>query len=259
MKNQFDIVIVGSGLGGLVCGALLSKAGMKVCVLEKHHQIGGNLQVFKRKDCLFSVGMHYAGCFDKGQILNKVFSYLGILDKLKISKLDSDCFDKVILGNKEFSYAMGMDNFKSNLISYFPDEKDAIERYCNKLDEIWGNSDILNLRELRFDVLPNLEEYSESAYEYIDSLTENEELKAVLAGTNGLYAGIKEKTPLVIHANINRFFIQSAWRLAEDGQNLARLLKEVIESNKGRVLVKQEVDKFEFNQSEIVSARTTKG
>jgi phytoene dehydrogenase-like protein len=48
MSEKYDIVIVGSGLGGLVCGAILAKQGRTVCVLEKHHQIGGNLQVFKR-------------------------------------------------------------------------------------------------------------------------------------------------------------------------------------------------------------------
>ncbi len=259
MDNQFDIVIVGSGLGGLVCGAFLSKAGMKVCVLEKHHQIGGNLQVFKRKGSSFSVGMHYAGSLDKGQILYKIFKYLGILDELRLVKLDSDCFDRVIIGDKEFSYAMGMDNFKARLIEYFPDEKQAIETYCNKLDTIWSSSDILNLRELDFGTMNHLEEYSESAYEFIDSLTDNIELKALLAGTNGLYAGVKEKTPLVIHANINRFFIQSAWRVAEDGQNLAKLLKEIIENVGGKVLTKQEASKLNFEESRIVSATTSSG
>ena len=38
--NRYDIVIIGSGIGGLVCGAILSKEGNRVCVLEKNKQIG---------------------------------------------------------------------------------------------------------------------------------------------------------------------------------------------------------------------------
>ena len=39
---QYDVVIIGAGLGGLLCGAILSKEGMKVCILEKNEQIGGS-------------------------------------------------------------------------------------------------------------------------------------------------------------------------------------------------------------------------
>jgi all-trans-retinol 13,14-reductase len=46
--NKYDVVIVGSGLGGLVSGYILSKNGYKVIIVEKNHQIGGCLQTFKR-------------------------------------------------------------------------------------------------------------------------------------------------------------------------------------------------------------------
>ena len=48
MTNEFDIVIIGSGMGGLVCADLLGKEGYKVCVLEKNKQIGGSLQTYVR-------------------------------------------------------------------------------------------------------------------------------------------------------------------------------------------------------------------
>ena len=41
--NNFDIVIIGSGMGGLVCGDILSKEGYTVCIIEKNKQIGGCL------------------------------------------------------------------------------------------------------------------------------------------------------------------------------------------------------------------------
>ena len=46
--QKFDVVIVGSGLGGLACGTILAKEGYKVCILEKNKQIGGMLQIFVR-------------------------------------------------------------------------------------------------------------------------------------------------------------------------------------------------------------------
>jgi phytoene dehydrogenase-like protein len=42
MEN-FDVIIIGGGPNGLICGAYLAKAGLKVLILEKRHEIGGGL------------------------------------------------------------------------------------------------------------------------------------------------------------------------------------------------------------------------
>ena len=68
-NNQYDILIIGSGLGGLVCAYILSKNGYKVAVLEKNAQIGGCLQTFKRFGLSFDTGMHYIGSMQEGEII----------------------------------------------------------------------------------------------------------------------------------------------------------------------------------------------
>ncbi len=40
-SKKYDVVILGSGMGGLSCGYILAKEGYKVCVLEKNRQLGG--------------------------------------------------------------------------------------------------------------------------------------------------------------------------------------------------------------------------
>ncbi|MBE9484157.1 MAG: NAD(P)-binding protein, partial [Bacteroidetes bacterium] len=90
---KYDIVIIGSGLGGLECGLILSKEGLNVCVLEQNSKVGGNLQSFTRDGCIFDTGMHYIGSMDEDQYLYKYFKYFGIADKLKLKQLDTDGFD----------------------------------------------------------------------------------------------------------------------------------------------------------------------
>ena len=71
--EKFDAVIIGSGLGGLESAYILAKEGLKVCVLEKNRQFGGNLQIFVRDKAIFDTGIHYIGGLDKGQNLYQYF------------------------------------------------------------------------------------------------------------------------------------------------------------------------------------------
>src|SRR5690349_5876518 len=114
---QYDIVIVGSGLGGLACGAILAREGKSVCVLEKNKQIGGALQTFVRKRVIFDSGVHYVGGLDEGQNLYQLFKFLGIIEKMKMRKLDIDCFDAILFRDdpKVYRYAQGYENFIKTL------------------------------------------------------------------------------------------------------------------------------------------------
>ena len=123
--QQYDTIIIGSGIGGLVCGNVLSLEGLKVCVLEKNKYIGGCLQTFVRDKVIFDSGVHYIGGLDKGQNLYQIFKYLGIMDKLRLEKMDDDAFDKIIIDSdsKEYPFAQGYENFINKLSDEFPDEK----------------------------------------------------------------------------------------------------------------------------------------
>lgn len=88
MKKHYDVVIIGSGLGGLVSAVILASEGYRVCVLEKNNQYGGNLQTFVRDKSIFDTGVHYIGGLDKGENLYQYFNYLGIMQNLKLKKFE---------------------------------------------------------------------------------------------------------------------------------------------------------------------------
>lgn len=67
---KYDAVIIGSGLGGLECAHILSKAGMSVLLLERGTQAGGCLQSYRRLGLAFDTGFHYVGGLDEGQSLH---------------------------------------------------------------------------------------------------------------------------------------------------------------------------------------------
>ena len=77
---KYDVIIIGSGLGGLECANILSRQGLSVLVLERQMQPGGCMQSYKRKGTAFDTGLHYVGGLDEGQSLHSTFKYLGLLD-----------------------------------------------------------------------------------------------------------------------------------------------------------------------------------
>lgn len=257
---KHDIVIVGSGLGGMISASILSKEGYKVCLLEKHHQLGGAIQNFRRDGVVFDTGAHYIGGMDEGQNLYQYFKYLNLTDKLNLSKMDEDGFDQVSFGdNREtYRYAMGYEHFKDTLLPNFPGERKALTRYIDKLVEISNAFPLYKLKNNNQSILES-EYYKISTVSFLDQLTKNKRLKNVLAGTNLLYAGEGNKTPVYIHSLINNSYIESAYRLVDGSSQIAEHLAESIIANGGTILKQAEVEKFIFKDKSIEYVQLTNG
>ena len=95
MTQQKKVIIIGSGLGGLSCGAILAKNGYAVTVLEQGVQVGGCLQCFSRRGAKFETGMHFIGSAAHGQTLDKLMRYLEIDKTVTLSQLDPQGYDVV--------------------------------------------------------------------------------------------------------------------------------------------------------------------
>ncbi|WP_136668230.1 NAD(P)/FAD-dependent oxidoreductase [Flavobacterium sp. H122] len=258
MENKYDIVIIGSGLGGLVSAVILAKEGKKVCVLEKNNQYGGNLQTFVRDKTIFDTGIHYIGGLTKGQNLHSYFTYLGIMDELRLKKMNEDGYDFITFDNdsNEYPHAQGYDNFVKQLKVFFPEEEETLRKYCENLQYTCDSFPLYNLRNgngYQEEIL------SINAKNYFDELTTNEKLKSVLTGSNFLYAGIADKTPFYVHALSVNSYIQSSWRCVNGGSQITKQLIKQIRKYGGEVFKHSEVIDFGFEEGKLVSAKVKNG
>lgn len=257
--NKFDVVVIGSGMGGLACATIVAKEGLKVCVLEKNKQIGGTLQTYARDKVIFDSGVHYVGGLEKGQNLYQLFQYLGIMNKIKIRKMDGDAFDTIAFGDdpKVYTYAQGYDQFIKVLIKDFPEDEEAIRKYCQAIKETCAKFPLYNLKSGNFMEKSSVLELDTKTF--IESITSNVRLQNVLAGNNLLYAGQPYKTPFYVHALVLNHYIESSYRFVDGGSQIARHLTREIISRGGTVLKNTKVIRLVEEGGQVQYAETDKG
>ena len=257
-ERVYDFVIIGSGLGGLQCAYILADHNFSVCVLEKNQQLGGSLQVFSRDKTVFDTGVHYLPALDKGQALHSYFKYFGLTDTVKWKKMDNH-FDQISFDDgSKFHHASSWLEFENTLITDFPTEKNAIEKYSETIQKVVNTFPLdkleYNKKDHTDDALLEI-----SAKEFIDGLTQDEKLRAVLAGSNLLYAGSAEKCPLYVHALVTNGYILSAYRCVDGGSQLAKELAKRIRKKGGEVLRRKKVVSFDLKNGELQKATTEDG
>jgi len=130
-KDSYDVVIIGAGLSGLVCGCYLAKAGMKVLIAEQHHKPGGYCTSFTRKGFTFDAAAHSFGGYRPDGIVKRIFAELGIETVVKIKRYDPS--DIIISPDYRISFRTDLDITIHDLQKDFPYEHDDIKKFFNFL------------------------------------------------------------------------------------------------------------------------------
>ena len=246
---RYDVVIIGSGFGGLVCAHLLAKAGKRVLVLERQLQPGGCIQSYQRKGQAFDTGLHYVGGLGEGQKLNRIFSHLGLM-RLPWHRLDPEGFDLITIGEETFTFAEGYDQFVDKLATRFPKEREALQQYVQTLQQTeavaFGSNDAYQL-------------FGTSAYDYLTRTFNDPLLINVLSGSALKMELRQTSLPLFTFAHGNSSFIQSSWRLQGDGNLIVKSLIDDIRSFGGEVICQAEVDELIEKDGRIIAAHSTNG
>ena len=254
-------VIIGGGVGGLFTGAILSKEGVKVTLIEKNATVGGGLQSFVRFGEVFDTGMHVIGGMQQGGNIRRICEYLGIMDKVNIRDVDSDKIDVLYFAEDKRSYriAQGREAFVESLVESFADSGEELKRYVDAVYGIVDELDMFYLRPSADYIQAHSDNFIMSADEFIAKYVSNEHLRSVLAYMNPLYAGRKGTTPAYIHALISVIYINGPSRFAGGSQLFADVLRDAIIANGGEVITSDGVVSIASEERMITSVTTKRG
>ena len=254
-------VIIGGGLGGLFTGAILSKEGVGVTVIEKNATVGGGLQSFTRFGEVFDTGMHVIGGMQQGGNIRRICDYLGITDKVHIKDVDPEKIDELYFAEDKRFYriAQGRERFIDTLAETFPDQRANIVAYTDAIFGIVDELDLFYLRPASDYLSMHSEDFLMAADQFIAKYISDEHLRSVLAYMNPLYGGYSGATPAYIHALISVLYINGPSRFAGGSHLFADTLCDLIVEHGGSVIVGDAVAHVSSQDKLITGVTTRKG
>ncbi|MEF3245057.1 MAG: FAD-dependent oxidoreductase [Caldisericaceae bacterium] len=272
-ENEYDVIIIGSGIGGLTCGALLSKRGYRVLVLEQHYLVGGYCSSFRRNGFIFNTGVEdVSGLWEKGPI-----TYL--LKELKLNKDDLFVKNKTrfIFKGNEIEVS-NLEDLINNISKLFPNEKENIKAFFEEAKEayeecykdttygtplpaeliakVFGEDALLNYPKNN----PHFYDWMNKSFKQkLDEFFKNDDLKYLISGFLGYLGTTPDKTAAssALTATVS-YYLHGGFFPKGGAQNFANALKKFILDNKGTILLNHKVDEILVNNGTVEGVRVLK-
>ncbi len=268
--EQFDVVVIGSGIGGLTTAVLLAKhAGKRVLVLEQHYVAGGFTHSFARPDYDWDVGIHYLG----GELLLDRHPSRRLFDELTGGAVEfadmGEVVDRIVIGDDVYDYRAGVTAWKQQMIAYFPDQADAITRYVDLVKQVSASTQKYALSK----VVPGgpgglagarlgrdfVGLASRTTADVLAEVTADTRLRAVLAGQFGDYGLPPGRSSFAMHALVTNHYFRGGCYPVGGASVIPAAAERVLEEHGGRVLVGAEVAEVLVRDGRAVGVRMADG
>ena len=259
-KEDYPVVIIGAGLGGLCCGALLAKQGFPVTVVEQHNIPGGYATSFDRAQgkFTFDVSLHRISVnSDTMQLLKE----LGVLDKIELVKIPNNT--RVITPAHDIRMSTDLKQKAIRLSEKFPDEKKGIENYLKEMQDVAYELESLRVNKSRQDFpsrFPKLWKIrNKTLSAFVDDYIKNPDLKESLTSGWGSFGLPPSKLSAFFYVIASSTGESNPGYIKKRSQDLSYALAESIEEFGGQILYENLIEKIDIKNKAVSGLITDQG
>ncbi|MGZ3486987.1 MAG: phytoene desaturase family protein, partial [Isosphaeraceae bacterium] len=269
LGDKWDVIVIGSGIGGLTAAVLLSVyGGKRVLVLERHYVMGGFTHTFRRPGYEWDVGLHYIG-----QVQDDTSSVRRAFDHVTGGKVRwnamPEVYDRIIVDGQTFDLIRGLEQYREGMKRYFPSEVRAIDKYIAAVQSSNRAAGLYYAEKAVPELLsriagglmraPFLRWAKRTTREILRDLTSNRDLMGVLTGQWGDYGLPPAQSSFGIHATIAGHYFDGGSYPVGGASSIAAAIAPAIERNGGRVITSAEVANILIDGGKAIGVKMAGG
>lgn len=230
VNSKYDVIIIGAGIGGLVCGGYLAKVGLKVLIVEKNDKPGGCCVSFKRNGVRFDAGVHTIGSCSENGVLYRILKKLDI----KHTFIRLNPTDRFFFADDKIEVPKDIRQYTILLQKRFPKEKTQISKFFDELINLAKNIQFAHKK------------YRNLTYQdLLDKIFQNTKLISLLSAQAG-YLGLipNEVSAVSMCAMLSSYLKDGAHYPLGGASSFSNNLATNFESFGGRTIFQSQVKKL---------------
>ena len=254
-QSNYDVVVIGAGIGGLICAALLARAGVRVLLVEQHYMVGGYCSTFRRGRFTFDAATHfYLLLGNPMTITGSLLDRLGSRTRwVKMDPVDHFHFPD----GSRFSVSADFDEYADALRATFPHEADALDRFFTVVRDgyLYGLLHYFRGRpHERFERLQHL-----TLRDVLNREFRDRKLKLLLAADCAHWGSPPSRTSFVFDSMLRLSYFLGNYYPEGGSQVFADDLARIVQEHGGDILMRSMVERIVVERGTAVGVEVATG